>query len=154
MEILLFKTLWGHEGSIAEAVNLAQEAGFNGIEGMYPDDPAEQEEFRAALAEGGMNFIAEVSTATTPGLYVPMPGKSPTEHVESLRAGIEKSLPAEPLFINTMCGSDAWSEAEAAEFYGAIPGLETEYGISISAETHRGRYINSPWHTRFVLTEV
>ncbi|MEM6916191.1 MAG: sugar phosphate isomerase/epimerase, partial [Verrucomicrobiota bacterium] len=154
MEVFLFKTLWGHEGTIAEAVALAKEADFSGIEGMYPDDPVEQESFRSAIAAEEMDFIAEVSTATTPGLYVPAPGKSPTEHLDSLRAGIEKSLPAKPIFINTMCGSDAWCESEAAEFYGAIPALEKEYAISITAETHRGRYINSPWHTRFVLTEV
>ena len=36
MELQLFKTLWGHEGTIAEAADLALEAGFSGIEGPVP----------------------------------------------------------------------------------------------------------------------
>ena len=74
MKVSLFKTLWGHEGSISEAADLVTEAGFSGIEGMYPEDPFEKASFAEVLAETNLEFIAEVSTATTPGLYVPAPG--------------------------------------------------------------------------------
>lgn len=154
MNILLFKTLWGHDGSLAEAMDLAVESGFSGVETPYPAKKELQEEFTSLLSSRKLKFIAEISTATDLGLYVPMAGKSPVDHVNSLRKGIENCLPGNPLFINSMAGSDAWELPEALQFYGAIPALENEYNIAISVETHRGRYLNSPWATRRILQEI
>ena len=154
MKISLFKTFWGHEGTYAEAARLCAEADFEGFESPFPTEDADQEAFLQCLSENDLLYIAEISTATVPGFYVPSPGRSADEHLASLREGIEHALPARPLFINTMCGSDAWSPAEALSFYSAIPKLEAEYEISISAETHRGRYLNSAWATRDILREV
>ena len=108
MNVLLFKTLWGHDGSLTEAMDLAVESGFSGLETPYPTDKEEQEEFTDLLSTNKLTFIAETSTATDPGRYVPMAGKSTVDHVDSLRAGIENCLPGNPLFINSMAGSDAW----------------------------------------------
>lgn len=154
MELKLFKPLWGHRGTLDDAVKACREAGFQGIEGPVPEEPTDREAFITTLREASLDLIAEVCTATDPGKYVPRPHQSPRDHLDSLRAGIERSLPASPLFINTMAGSDAWSFAEKVEFHSAIPDLEKEYGIAISAETHRGRSLNSPWATRDVLQEV
>jgi len=154
MEIQLFKTLWGHEGALAEAAVLCQEAGFHGIEGPVPSDPGEREAFIATLGEASLDLIAEVCTATPPGFYVPTPGATPDDHLRSLREGIERSLPASPRFINTMAGSDAWTFREKVDFHAAIVSLEAEYGIAISVETHRGRPLNSAWVARDILLEV
>jgi hypothetical protein len=154
MRLQLFKTLWGHSGTIEEAVALCREAGFDGIEGPVPLDPAERRAFVATLAEAGMPLIAEVCTATTPGLYVPRPGASPGEHLGSLRAGIERSLEAAPLFVNTLAGSDAWSFSEQVDFHAALVEMENEYDLAISVETHRGRPLNSAWATAAILREV
>jgi sugar phosphate isomerase/epimerase len=154
MNVLLFKTLWGHDGSLAEAMNLAVESGFSGLETPYPTDKEEQEEFADLLSTKELTFIAEISTATGPGLYVPMAEKSAVDHVDSLREGIENCLPGNPLFINSMAGSDAWEFSEALQFYEAVPALEKEYNVAISVETHRGRYLNSPWTTRRILQEI
>lgn len=154
MKISLFKTFWGHEGTAAAAAALCTEAGFQGFEAPFPVEPPAQEEFLGALAGNDLLYIAEISTATDPGYYVPRPGRSVDDHLTSLREGIEHALPAKPLFINTMCGSDAWCPAEAVAFYQEIPLLEKEYSIAISAETHRGRYLNSAWATRHILREV
>ena len=76
MNVLLFKTLWGHDGSLTEAMDLAVESGFSGLETPYPTDKEEQEEFTDLLSTNKLTFIAEISTATDPGRYVPMAGKS------------------------------------------------------------------------------
>lgn len=34
MQLAHFKTLWGHEGSLEEAVSLALDAGFEGLEAL------------------------------------------------------------------------------------------------------------------------
>ncbi|MEM9281446.1 MAG: TIM barrel protein [Verrucomicrobiota bacterium] len=154
MEVSLFKTLWGHDGPSSEAGRLVSEAGFDGIEGPYPEEAKEREVFDEVISSGDLLFIAEVSTCTPFGFYVPSPGKSPKDHLDSLRSGIEGSLEGKPLFINTMAGSDAWSFSEAVEFYAKVPDLESEYRISVSLETHRGRYLNSPWSTHRILEEI
>ena len=154
MELQLFKTLWGHEGSLEEAAALCCESGFRGIEGPVPSDPVEREAFVAILASAGLDLIAEVCTSTSPGLYVPEPGATPEMHLQSLREGIERSLHAGPRFVNTMAGSDAWTFGEKVAFHAAIVGLESEYGIPISVETRRGRSLNSAWTTRDILLEV
>ena len=154
MNVLLFKTLWGHDGSLAEAMSLAVDSGFSGLETPYPTDTEEQEEFAELLSTKELTFIAEISTATAPGLYGPMAEKSAVDHIDSLREGIENCLPGNPLFINSMAGSDAWEFPEALQFYEAVPALEKEYNVAISVETHRGRYLNSPWATRRILQEI
>ncbi len=154
MELELFKTLWGHEGSIAGAVALCQEAGFSGIEGPVPRSDEGREAFVGTLRDSGLSLIAEVCTATPPGFYVPTPHATPEQHLISLREGIEWSLPAAPRFINTMAGADSWSFRQKVDFHSAIVGLEKEYGISISVETHRGRPLNSSWMARDILLEV
>lgn len=154
MELQLFKTLWGHEGTIAEAADLALEAGFSGIEGPVPAGDSARTEFIATLEDAGLDLIAEVCTATPPGFYVPTPHATPAQHLQSLREGIEWSLPAKPRFINTMAGSDSWTLHEKIEFHFALVQLESEYGIAISVETHRGRPLNSSWMARDILREV
>ncbi len=41
MELRLFKTLWGHEGSTRDALTCANDNGFDGIEGPAPEDVTE-----------------------------------------------------------------------------------------------------------------
>lgn len=154
MKLELFKTLWGHDGTLSEAAQLCVEAGFAGIESPVPASAEERETFVATLAESDLGLIAEISTVTEEGFYVPLPHRSPREHLDSLRSGIEVSLPAQPRFINTMAGYDGWSFPEVMEFHSGVLDLEAEYEIAISVETHRGRSFNNPWRVRDVLLEL
>lgn len=151
MELSLYKTLWGHDGGLNEAVHLCKEAGFQGIEGPAPADPTERLGFFETLGRSGLEWIAEVSTCTPPGSYVPMPGCGVNDHLESLEEGILCSLPGSPRFINTMAGYDAWSFADARRFFEGVVNLQDRHGIVISVETHRGRPTFNPWATRDLL---
>jgi len=154
MKLLLFKTLWGHEGTLLEAIQLAKDAGFQGIEAPVPENESERESFIATLASEKMELIAEVSTCTPTGFYVPEYGKSASDHLDSLEKSIVRSLGASPRFINTMAGYDAWNADEALKFFSGLMDLEQKYNIAISAETHRGRYTYSPWLTRDLLEKL
>ena len=44
---------------------------------------------------------------------------------------IEECLDSQPLFFNAHSGSDAWSLAEAEDFYGAVLELERRVGVAI-----------------------
>lgn len=154
MKATLFKTVWGHEGSFAEAIELAREAGFEGMEAPAPLDTGERSEFFKELADEEMGWIAEVSTCTKDGLFVPDPGHCSADHLDSLEDGVIRSIEGSPLFVNTMGGYDAWSFEEAMKFHEGVLELEVLYGIGISVETHRGRYSSNPWLMRDVLKRL
>jgi hypothetical protein len=154
MELKLYKTLWGHEGGLPEAIELAAEAGFSGIEGPAPLDISERARFFAELEAGEMEWISEVSTCTVEGKFVPMPGRSAAEHLASLEEGVLRSLEGSALFVNTMAGYDAWNHDEAIRFHEGVLQLEEKYELDISVETHRGRSTYSPWLTRDILLRL
>jgi hypothetical protein len=135
----LFKTFWGHEGDVSDAIQLGKAAQFDGIEAPAPIDPAERAAFFSEIESAGMQWIAEVSTCTPSGFYVPTKGCSVSEHLDSLEKGVKRSLEGAPLFINSMAGYDAWSAAEALEFHQGVVRLQDKYETIISVETHRGR---------------
>lgn len=154
MNVLLFKTLWGHDGPIEEAISAIDEAGFDGIEGPLPTDAVERDNFLRILSETGTPWIAEASTCTPPGLYVPEPGQTPEEHLKSLHEIILSSLEGSPMFINTMAGSDAWNASDALRFHEGLVQLQEKEGIPISVELHRGRYSHNPWLMYEILKEI
>jgi sugar phosphate isomerase/epimerase len=154
MELSLFKTLWGHDGSLDHAIHLCREEGFQGIEGPAPLEPGDRQAFFNTIRSSGLSWIAEISTCTPPGLYLPLPGRSAEEHLRSLEEGIIRSLAGSPLFINTMAGYDAWSFTESLRFFQGIVALQEKHGIIISVETHRGRPTFSPWLTRDLLEKL
>ncbi len=154
MKLRLFKTLWGHQGSLQDAIQQCKEAGFHGIEGPAPLLQEDRENFFAALQASDLEWIAEISTCTPAGVFVPSPKRSVDDHLESLEKGIVVSLPGNPIFINTMAGYDAWSAAEAIRFFKGVVSLQERYQIIISAETHRGRCTYSPWLTGEILMAV
>jgi hypothetical protein len=131
----LFKTAWG-SGDLASMLLQAKEARFDGIEAPAPAEAEERAAFFAALRASGLAWIAEVSTCTPAGLYVPTPRLSVAAHLESLRVGVERSMEGSahgvpPLFVNTMAGSDSWSAAEALEFHTGVVQLQDKLGIAV-----------------------
>ena len=151
MKLKLFKPLWGHNGTLSEAVQLAVKAGFDGIEGPIPDDSGSRNDFISMCSDAGLEIIAEV---TTGGGYVPDPNASPAQHLDDLRRGIERSLSASPLFINTQAGLDAWDAGTQIAFHSGIAEMAWEFQIEITVETHRSRSTFHPWVTRDILNAV
>ncbi len=154
MNLSLFKTLWGHDGTVDEALTLCKGSNFQGLEAPAPTDPAEREAFFSSIQSAGMDWIAEVSTCTAPGFYVPMPKRSVQDHLDSLEDAVIISKEGAPLFINTMAGYDAWSHDEAVAFHQGVVALQDKHEIIISVETHRGRSTYSPWLTYDILKKV
>ena len=154
MKVKLFKTLWGHDGDLDAAISLAKAAGFEGIESPAPTDDKVRKTFFETIEACGLDWICEVSTCTPEGKYVPFPGRSAAEHLESLEEAVVACLEGSPRFVNVMGGWDGWKFEEAVKFHEGVVRLERRLGISISIETHRGRYSASPWLMREVLHEV
>jgi sugar phosphate isomerase/epimerase len=148
MKIRLFKTLWGHTGSLASAIAGAQTNGFDGIEGQAPADAGVRAEWRRQFADAGLDYIAEICTA---GSYVPERRASPAEHLESFRAQAAAAMECGPRFVTVIAGCDAWPLAVSVEFFAAAIGVAETLGVTASFETHRSRSLFNPWITREIL---
>jgi hypothetical protein len=151
MKLEFFKTLWGWSGPYAEAVRQVRAAGFAGVEGPLPQDAARQKEFLQALEEGGVAWIAEISTT---GYAVAAAGSTVQDHLEVLRREILRARPHHPRFFTSMAGNDLWSVAQSVEFYGAAVELARELEVTLYGETHRGRSLFHPRVTLEILRQV
>ena len=151
MRLRLFKTLWGHEGSFADAITQARTAGFHGIEGPAPATHDQAISYRQQLADAGFDYIAEICTA---GSYVPERHASLQDHLDSFASKLERSLALNPLFVTCLGGCDAWPEAVSIEFFARAMEQASNSGIEVSFETHRSRSLFTPWVTERILREL
>ncbi|MDH5517407.1 MAG: sugar phosphate isomerase/epimerase [Gammaproteobacteria bacterium] len=151
MQLQLFKTLWGHQGSIHEAIKQTLAAGMHGIEAAAPDNPVQQQAMLELLESSGLSYIAEITTA---GSYVPDRRASLQQHLDSLERKLSYSAPFRPLFANCLGGCDAWPEQKSLEFFDRAIALAKQYHIEISFETHRSRSFFNPWVTQRISQQI
>lgn len=151
MKLQIFKTLWGHEGTLVSAITEATQAGFDGIEGPAPANLTEARRFRTMLDEAGLDSIAEITTA---GSYVPNRRAGVQQHIDSFAEKLEHSLPLKPIRINCLGGCDAWSEDQSMVFFTACMQLAKSAGIALSFETHRSRSLFNPWITQRIVEQI
>jgi sugar phosphate isomerase/epimerase len=148
MELRLFKTLWGHTGSLAEAIASARAHAFEGLEGQAPIAAGERRDWQRQLRDAGLDYIAEICTA---GSYVPDRAASPARHLEDFRRNAGEAAEMEPRFLTVLAGCDAWPFAESVDFFAAALKIAADIGIAVSFETHRSRSMFHPWVTRDLL---
>jgi sugar phosphate isomerase/epimerase len=144
MKLHVFKTLWGHSGTLELAISQACRAGFDGLEGPAPGDTVESQKMRNRLNDSNLDYIAEITTA---GTYVPDRQASLQQHIDSFAIKLEYSMLLEPLFITCLGGCDAWDEEKNIEFFIAAMKLAESAGVTVSFETHRSRAFFNPWVT-------
>lgn len=148
MQLKVFKTLWGHQGSLEAALDDCVASGFDGLEGPTPDSREERKALRRGLDERGLDFIAEICTA---GSYVPRRDASIPEHLDSFAQKIEGAIEVGALFITSMAGCDAWSLEDNVAFFSSAHQMAFDAGIVASFEIHRSRSFFNPWVTRDVV---
>lgn len=152
MQLLTFKTLWGHTGSIEEAAVLAKAAGFSGLEApAMQENSAHLQALGKTLREYDLEWVQEICTA---GSYVPRRHASIIEHLEDLEAQIVVGKRLGPKFINVMGGCDAWPISTSVDFFRAAMDIADKHGVTCSFETHRGRSFYCPWNTVAVLEQI
>ncbi len=151
MKLLLCKTLWGHTGSLSEAVQLAVEAGFGGIEAPVPADAPALEQFAELLDAHGLAWIQEICTA---GSYVPRRHAAINEHLEDFESQLRRGIDIGARFANIMGGCDAWEVDDSVRFFAEAQNIAERIGVPCSFETHRGRSFFSPWNTVKILDRL
>lgn len=153
MQLKRFKTLWGHEGSLAQAVDQVKETGFDGIEAPVPATSMDAQAFGETLEANNLLWIQEICTT---GSYVPERHASIEDHLKDfenkLRSAEQTGL--KPDFANVMGGCDAWPIDDSVRFFSEAQNIADRLGIQVSFETHRGRSFFSPWNTVAILEKV
>lgn len=168
MRLVLFRSAWGLNlrADAARACASVRAAGFDGIEASLTDiggSQAEQLAFGKAAQAEGLELIlsAYSSWVNYEGVYEAKPVSAHVstmlKELESL-ADLNGSLPLPLRLVNAHSGSDAWSEAEACEYFGALA-QASDAGLGgalppVAHETHRGRYLCCPFATARLLGRV
>ena len=151
MKLQIFKTLWGHTGTLEWAINQATEAGFNGIEGPAPEHISDARLMKNLLDASGLSYIAEITTA---GTYVPDRHASMQQHIDSFALKLEHSMRLDPLFITCLGGCDAWEEEKNIAFFNAAMEQAVSANVIVSFETHRSRALFNPWVTDRIVKQL
>jgi len=152
MQLKLFKTMWGFNGSsVDEAVNQLVTAGMQGLEGAAPENKIEQAYWSELFESKDIPYIAEITTA---GSYVPDRHATLQQHLDSLERKLQHSAALDPLFVTCLGGCDAWPEVQSIEFFQRAIELAEKYSLTISFETHRSRSLFNPWVTQRIVEQI
>ena len=146
MKLKLVRHLWGVDQQCGLESYLARwrEVGYEALEVSW-QFVTDHTAFLRFLDQNQFGWIPQVYTNNF------MPGGSVRVHLDSLKQQVEECLEHKPLFFNAHSGSDAWSLAEAEDFYGAAIEFERQIGVTMTHETHRHRCFGNPWTTRAIL---
>lgn len=144
MQIRMFKTLWGFNGTLEQAISEALADGYDGIEGQPPLDPAQAENWQTLLDEAGLLFQAEICTT---GSYVADRRATLEQHLADFRASAEAAKRVGARAINCLGGCDAWPAERSARFFSEAMAIAQAQSLPVSFETHRGRTLFNPWIT-------
>ena len=145
LKLLLFKTLWGWQDSLAKACERSQCDGFDGLE-INLDHPAlvalQTSEIRRLLQHSQQGLIIEIATG---GGYTPSLDWSPDDHLAQLSEDLLRAVRLNPLKITLITGSDSWSESHQDSFLEAALDQIEACPIPVTLETHRSRSLFDPW---------
>lgn len=148
--LLVFRSLWTNGFDLDAALEDCRGSSFDGVEGPVPEEASARKEFLAKLANGGVPFIAEI---TTGGGYVPST-RSLARHLDDFARKAEAAKEAEPLFVTVLGGSDSWQTPLSVEFFGHALEIAHDLDLPVSFETHRSRPTFSPWSTAELLEQL
>jgi sugar phosphate isomerase/epimerase len=137
MKLIIFRHNWGLSGSSwAVKLQKIKLAGYDGIEtGVLK--PIDYGEFRELLQRYNLLFVPQIFTK----------GSTVQEHLSSFREQLQAVRQFQPLRVNCHSGSDAWTLDESTEFYREAMINESDSGLNVCHETHRGRCFYNPWAT-------
>ena len=134
MDILFTKANWEVSGlSVAEFVDLAGAAGYDGTEIYLPARSESTADIRALHDAAGLKIVSHIATE----------GITPAEHLRTLEERYLRAVELTPLFINCHTGKDHFSFADSMQIFEAGEKLVAAHGVPLLHETHRGRALFS-----------
>ena len=140
MDLLLVRHLWGTVGTPESLFPRFRAKGYGAVEGPIPSED-ERGPLLDRLAAHGLGYVPMVFTE----------GATVADHVASFREQATAAAVLGPLVVTSHSGRDAWTEGEAAAFFGEALRIEADLGVPVAHETHRGRVLYAPWTAARVL---
>jgi sugar phosphate isomerase/epimerase len=146
MRLILVRHLWGVSEPWATFLPRARAAGYGAIEvNILELAPTARGELRARLADLGLGLVAQIFSD---GFAT---GGDVATHADSFRAQCDLALGMQARLVNCHGGRDAFSRAEALDFYRRVVEHERGLPLAVAHELHRGRVFHAPWSTVPVL---
>ncbi len=120
-----------------------------------PDAGAHRRDLANRLSDNGLALIAEISTGVlTPGKWVPDPGTTVEQHLDTFDRILDQALELAPLKITSMAGNDLWPLPDSIRFFQEARSLAAARSTEVSFETHRGRSTFHPLATAALLDAI
>jgi sugar phosphate isomerase/epimerase len=151
MQLQLFRSLWGHAGTIEAAAEQAALSGYAGLEGSADKPHAYLDSLAAALQENRLQFIQEIVTG---GDYVPRRHATVDEHLTDVKRQLQLGQALKPRFATIIGGCDAWTPAQSERFFAEAMEYAAQMNVVCSFETHRSRSLFCPWTTLPLLERI
>lgn len=145
MDLLLFHSLWGFEGSLESALVRARARGFDGLELNLRHPVLLERPLADAADQLRQANLAMVLELVTGGDYVPDLACGVDDHLADLEQQLEACPGLAPLKVTVITGSDSWSWREQERFWPRAIALAQASGLAVSFETHRSRSLANPW---------
>jgi sugar phosphate isomerase/epimerase len=136
-QLLVFRALWGMTGSVPEQIERIAAAGYDGFE-IWPDQfDISREELLSIARRNNMKVIV--------GALVPS--------ADEIERTFKRLAEYEPVRINIHGGRDSMSRDEGCKYFEEALRVESQIGVPVGHETHRGRILFTPWDTAFYLRQ-
>lgn len=130
MEIIFAKSKWEvWEEDTENFLKRVKEDGYDATEFYFNEASESPEELSELHEKYNLKIIAQFLTE----------GTTFEEHLESINYLSEKALRCNPLLINCHPGKDFFTPEENKKILSRLCAIQEEYGILVTAETHRGR---------------
>ncbi|WP_235297071.1 sugar phosphate isomerase/epimerase family protein [Portibacter marinus] len=129
--IEIYNTKWGFGGSLESFCSQSKALGYDGIEVWVPAEIEARKNLVNVAKDHGLKL----------GLLAGNNGDSPEAHLQSYKDSISNALECEPSFINCHAGKDYFTFEENSLFIEHSIAKESETGIPIHHESHRGRIL-------------
>lgn len=151
MQLELFRTLWGDNRRWDHPLAEARAAGFGGLEARIPPTSAQARASATILQEEDAPYIA---IAMTGGGVIPNQSAGVQEHLDDLRAAMDRAVLMAPRFVTILGGNDRWPASQQVEFMAQAQALCHSAGVVCCFETHRSRILATPWVTLDVIAQL
>lgn len=130
--VLFFCPRWGSEAlPPAEFCKKVKDAGYDGVEMVFPENGQEQATWRGLLADHGLKVIT---------LQVQANADNVGENLKEFEKFLRIAATAKPLFINSHTGRDFFTFEENSRVIRRAFELEKELGVPVYHEIHRGKF--------------
>ena len=136
MQILILCPYWGHEHlDITTFLEKILSKGFDGIDSWIPTDIKQRKKFYKFIEARQVPFVAHQHRAT---------GTTFAQFCKSYQQELVLCAQSGPVLINSHTGKDHFKKEEFLKLLDIALNFTEKTGITVSHETHRGRFGYSP----------